>query len=414
MSSSIKLLADRDIFKLKQALPDYVDLTLFDPLPGLPENAGQYDALMIRSVTKINASSIGTHPSSLAFIASATAGTDHVDIEFLKSRGITFYNSAGCNARAVAEYVISALLLWSDYVQRDLSDIRVGIIGAGHTGRAVSLLLDRLGIGWKAFDPPRALHDDRFKSCSLDELFASDVLTFHVPLTHQGEFATHHWLNRDILEDHRFGLVINAARGGVVNETDLLYAHNSGTIGHYILDVWENEPLFNDTVAEQALCRTPHIAGYSVQSKWKATVMAAEAMARFFDTGDVKSNHPDDGSEVGSTSRTEGGQAEGIGTRTDGELITQLEEGGVGGKIFQGNDLPEKTTLAQLITNLHPIRIYDRKLAELMGREPLKKAADFEHIRSGFPLRQEFEAISLPDTIFEKHPELEKLGFRRF
>jgi erythronate-4-phosphate dehydrogenase len=276
----MKVLADKYLYKLKELIPADADLELYDPDDGFPENAKRYDALLIRTVTKINEQTL-PEPGKLAFIGSATAGFDHVDIDYLNEMGVTFARSEGCNANAVAEYVITALYKWAEKRGEDLLTRKVGIVGCGNTGGRIAGYLKKLGVQTALYDPPKALREGSFTSSDESELLDSDILTFHTPLTDSGPHPTVHICSKEWLE-HGFQLIINTSRGGVVDEKALLRSHEQGTTKDYILDVWENEPLFDDEVAQHAFLTTPHIAGYSKEAKWKASKMVVDKMCDHF------------------------------------------------------------------------------------------------------------------------------------
>ncbi|MEX2600965.1 MAG: 4-phosphoerythronate dehydrogenase [Balneolaceae bacterium] len=373
----IQILADKHLYGLPEALPAGVRLETFEPSDGLPETAGSFDALLIRTVTPIHDRSLPDGPGALKLIASATAGTDHVDIDWLNSAGIAFRNAAGCNARAVAEYVVTSIIIWSAENGFYPGELKVGIVGVGHTGSEVADLLEELGIPYLAYDPPRTSSDPEFKSCTRRELLESEILTFHTPLTDQGKWATRHWLDRHILEQHPFELIINAARGGVIHEKALYNAFLRGSVHSYILDVWEHEPQFNDLLANGAYLKTPHIAGYSLQAKWRATTMVARELAQFFELDPPDDTYP-------------------------GDILTMA-------------DLPvsdrENSLPAAMLKFLHPVATYSERFEELIGLLPDKKSSRFQKLRTGFPLRNEFSHIRLPKICFNRHPLLSKLGF---
>jgi len=276
----MKILADKYLYKLNELIPADADLELYDPDDGFPKNAIRYDALLIRTVTKINEQTL-PDPGQLAFIGSATAGFDHVDIDYLNAKGVAFARSEGCNANAVAEYVITAVHKWADERGFDLQSAKVGIVGCGNTGGRVAGYFQKLGVQTVLYDPPKAEREEGFISAKESDLLKCDILTFHVPLTESGSHPTFHICSEAWLK-HKFSLIVNTSRGGVVDEEALLKSHQQGTTKDYILDVWENEPLFDDEVAQHAFLTTPHIAGYSKEAKWKASEMVVNAMCEHF------------------------------------------------------------------------------------------------------------------------------------
>lgn len=368
----INVLADKYIYKIEEFLPADINLTLYDSNKPLDEIPAETDAMLIRTVTKINNQTFPELPESLSFIATASAGTDHIDIDYLESNNIAFSNAGGCNARSVAEYVAVALLLWAEQTDQNLQDKRVGIVGAGHTGRAVETLLHRLDMETVSYDPPRQERETGYQSAKLDEVLECDILTFHTPLTRNTEYPTYHWLDNEKLNEHEYALIINASRGGVIAESALLEAYQSGSVGNYILDVWENEPHFSDEMARHAFIKTPHIAGYSVQAKERATRMIIEAMVRHFGIEAPAKNEP--------------------------TATTQK---------------PTPTTfwsLTDALTFYHPIEDYKTRLIMLIGRSAGKKIAGFREIRTNHPLRDELHCIAMPKELVKKFPALQSLN----
>lgn len=377
MSKTIKLLADKHLFLLETCLPGGVELTTYDPIHGLPGNLQEYDALFVRTVNPINSSTLPSNPGKLKFIGSATAGIDHIDTDYLEKEQINFQYAAGCNARSVAEYIASALLLWSAHTELEPGALKVGIIGIGHTGGAVADQLERLGFPYLAYDPPKEERDPDFNSCTLDELLNSDILTFHTPLTYTGKHATFHWLDEEILKKHSYELVINAARGGIINEKTLYKSFQRETISHYILDVWENEPVFNDLLANKAFLKTPHIAGYSLQAKWRASSMVSKALADFFRLDAPDPVFPFD-------------------------LLNEAAPS------FSIDGNP---AFVEILKTLHPITDFDNKFERLIGLQPEKKSVSFQNLRTQFNLRHEFRHINLSQEILDRYPLLKSLGF---
>jgi erythronate-4-phosphate dehydrogenase len=283
----ITLLADKNIPFLSDLLPDGVSLKLFDPDLGLPSFDASVDALFIRTVTPIRAKTfdLAQFPN-IKCIGSASAGIDHVDTDFLSNLGISFFYAAGCNATAVAEYVTTGIMEWASSKNLDQTKLTVGVVGVGHTGKATSELLRLVGFNIMLNDPPRELVDPGFTGVSTSDILDADILTFHVPLVvDETDFPTHHWLDTDCISRMRAKLVVNASRGGVVDESALVNVRSTNRHIDFILDVWENEPKINPIVLKSSYLGTPHIAGYSQQSKLNGTSMIVRDLKRFFSLG---------------------------------------------------------------------------------------------------------------------------------
>ena len=248
-------------------------------------NVQDADALLVRSVTKVNHDLIDQ--TQIKFVGSATIGTDHLDIPALEQQNIAWSNAAGCNASSVAQYIGSALAFWANKNQCTLAGKTVGVVGVGHVGTEVVRMAQLLGMRVLVNDPPRAMEDKTTGFVSLDVIAReADVLTFHTTLTTDGLFPTYHLANADFFDQlRRKPLIINSARGGVVDESALKVALKLGKISDVVLDCWEHEPIVDNDLLQATLLSTPHIAGYSADGKAKATEMSVRAVSRFFDLG---------------------------------------------------------------------------------------------------------------------------------
>lgn len=277
------------------------------------------DMLLVRSVTSVNAALLDN--SKVRFVATATIGTDHVDQAHLYERGIGFASADGSNANSVAEYVVTAMLEIAHRNQFRLRDKALGVVGVGNVGRRVVRYAEALGMRVLQNDPPReraevgrdSVHDTRAgrrarlegdgqpgglslpQFVSLERLLAeADIITLHVPLTRVGqasrlpdflpEDATFHLFDKDILAalELRKPILINTARGAVVDNQALLKAIDGQRISAAVLDVWENEPNISPELLDVTDLGTPHIAGYSFDGKVNSTRMIYRAACEFF------------------------------------------------------------------------------------------------------------------------------------
>ncbi|MDA8480570.1 4-phosphoerythronate dehydrogenase PdxB [Citrobacter sp. Awk 4] len=255
-------------------------------VPGRPIPVAELedaDALMVRSVTKVNESLLSG--KSVKFVGTATAGTDHVDETWLKQAGIGFSSAPGCNAIAVVEYVFSSLLMLAERDGFALCDRTVGIIGVGNVGGRLQARLEALGIRTLLCDPPRADRGDEGDFRSLEELVQeADILTFHTPLFKQGQYKTLHLADDAMIRRLKPGtILVNASRGPVVDNAALLARLNAGQALSVVLDVWEGEPDLNVELLEKIDVGTPHIAGYTLEGKARGTTQVFEAYSAFID-----------------------------------------------------------------------------------------------------------------------------------
>jgi erythronate-4-phosphate dehydrogenase len=238
------------------------------------------DALIVRTRTRCDGALL--EGSRVHFIGSATIGTDHIDLDYCATHGITVRNAPGCNAPAVAQWVFAAIAAWMRHQDISLPDgLTLGIVGVGHIGSIVARWATQLGFTVLLNDPPRengeGSHDVVFSS--LDELQrCCDIITFHTPLTRDGQWPTWHLCDQAFLDGlTRCRLILNAARGPIADNTALLRWH--GDVG---LDCWENEPHISTELLEKAVVATPHIAGYSLQGKQRGTAMMLVALNEFY------------------------------------------------------------------------------------------------------------------------------------
>ncbi|MHC4916903.1 MAG: 4-phosphoerythronate dehydrogenase, partial [Planctomycetota bacterium] len=207
------------------------------------EGVAGADVLLLRSTVKINAELLGK--CSPKFVGTATIGTDHVDEEYLASRGIPFASAPGSNAESVAEYWTSAVLLVAARLGWNLRGVTCGVVGVGNVGSRVARRAEALGMRVLKCDPPLARQTGSDEYRPLEELLAeSRIITLHAPLNREGEDATLHMADAGFFAKLPPDAVfLNTARGKVHDTPALLAALESGRLAAAVLDVWEGEPL---------------------------------------------------------------------------------------------------------------------------------------------------------------------------
>lgn len=278
----MKVVVDAKIPYIREALAQVADEVVC--LPGAAigrEDVRDADALIVRTRTRCDRSLL--EGSRVQFIATATIGFDHIDTDYLHAAGIAWTSCPGCNAGSVAQYVRAALILLERERGLSLSHSTLGVVGVGHVGTQVCEVGRALGMEVLCCDPPRA---DRGESgfLSLEELAARcDVLTFHTPLTREGYHPTFHLADSRFFSSlTRVPVIINTARGAVVDNAALLAALRNGQVREAVIDVWEGEPHIDRDLLERVYLGTPHIAGYSADGKANASRMVMEALCRHF------------------------------------------------------------------------------------------------------------------------------------
>ena len=289
---------ESEVARLSAAHPTTYAPDLADRQADIPALMAGVRALVVRNRTKVTAALIAAAPD-LRVVGRLGVGLDNIDLDACRGAGIEVIPATGANTLSVAEYVVTnaLVLLRNAYQARDAMEAgawprtqcsgrevagrKLGLVGFGAIARETARLAKALGMEVCAFDPIVSPDDPAWagiERLSFDEVLAgSDVISLHVPLTPQ----THHMINATRLSQMRDGAVlINAARGGVVDEAALASALREGHLGGAALDVFETEPLS----AEAAqifrgignLILTPHIAGVTDDSNTRVSKMIAD------------------------------------------------------------------------------------------------------------------------------------------
>lgn len=268
----MKIIADKNIPFIENRIKGAELLQL--PASAIDKEAVKdADALIIRTRTRCDADLLEN--SKVKVIATATIGTDHIDIPWCEKNGIFVKNAPGCNAPGVALYVWASLLRNGFNPEKST----LGVIGCGNVGGIVAQWGKCLGANVLVCDPPRA--DRKLKDHTylpLEQVLEqSDAVTLHTPLTRDGKYPTYHLINEESLKHLKPGAIfVNAARGEVADTESLIKAVSAHQISHSIIDTWEGEPEIDHRLLQLADVATCHIAGYSVEGKQRATRMALE------------------------------------------------------------------------------------------------------------------------------------------
>jgi D-3-phosphoglycerate dehydrogenase len=274
-------------------------------------NENDYVALTVRSATQVDKALIDSCPS-LRVIARGGVGMDNIDVEHAKKKNIQVVNTPAASSLSVAELVIGNLFAMARYLDESNREMPVkgntefgalkkkfskgselrgktlGIIGFGRIGQETAKI--GLGVGMKiiAFDPyiaeanleieiqGAAKVNVKIKTRTLDEVLAqSDFITLHVP---GGKVIT----RNEIKKMKKGVMLVNASRGGVIDEKDLLEGLNIGHIAHVALDVFEGEPKPNkDILHHPRISLTPHIGGSTEEAQQRIGIELAEKIIHF-------------------------------------------------------------------------------------------------------------------------------------
>ena len=370
----MKILVDENMPYARELFSRLGEVTA---VPGRPipmaELAGA-DALMVRSVTKVNEALLAGQ--GIKFVGTATAGTDHVDEAWLIQAGIGFSAAPGCNAIAVVEYVFSSLLMLAERDGFTLTDRTVGIVGVGNVGRRLAERLTALGVRTLLCDPPRAAQGEEGDFLPLEDLVReADVLTFHTPLYLDGPYKTLHLADDALLRRLKPGtILINACRGPVVDNVALLNRLHDGQMLNVVLDVWEPEPELLTELLERVDIGTPHIAGYTLEGKARGTTQVFEAFSQF------------------------SGQPQQV------ALATLLPAPEFGRITLQGP--VDQATLKRLVHLVYDVRRDDAPLRKVAG-----VPGEFDKLRKNYLERREWSSLYVQCDDADAATLLHKLGF---
>ena len=363
----MKLVADDKIPYLEGILEQYAEVVCLPGKTISKQDISDADALLVRTRTMCNENLLSG--TNVRFIATATIGYDHIDTDYCNKNNIRWINAPGSNASSVMQYVICSLISLSIEKGVDLSEKTIGIIGVGNVGKKVEAICRKFGMHVLLNDPPRAEREEDF--VDLETIAeACDIITFHTPLTTTGLYATFH------LGDETFfnrlkkkPVIINTARGEIIDTKSLLNAKQTNRISDLIIDCWENEPAIDRLVMKQAFLSTPHIAGYSADGKANASYSVMHALSEFFQLNmNLKSICPPDIKE----------------------------------NTIDLNAFPNHRMEHALLATYNP-----QIDSELLCATPEK----FEWFRENYPLRREFCAYTIQNANAEEAGFLSELGF---
>ena len=378
----MNIVADENIPFAREAFERLGDLVTVNGREITRDLVRDADALIVRSVTRVNAELL--EGTSVRFVATATIGFDHVDVEYLRRRRISFASAPGSNANSVAEYIIAALLVLAMRGGFRLEGKTIGVVGVGNVGSRVVRKAKALGMRVLENDPPiqRQTGDPRF--LPLGDLLDADVLTFHVPLTRTGAEPTFHMINDTLLNQLKPGaILINTSRGAVADSESVLRSAESKRLGGLVLDVFENEPEINPALVERADIATPHISGYSFDGKVNGTVMVYGAACDFFghtaqwDPGDVMPPPPHP-------------------------------------RLIARSNCDDEDALRELVLTIYDIEADDRRMRGILDLPSFDQSPYFDDLRKTYPIRREFhntvvDAGNASSLLLDK---IAGLGFR--
>lgn len=367
----MKIVADKNIPFLKGVAEKYGEVEYLAGADFTKDAIADADALIVRTVTHFDESIL--KGSSVKLICTATIGYDHIDTDYCDRNNIIWKNAPGCNSSSVQQYVASALIMMSRLKGFDLTTKTIGIVGVGNVGKKVAAISKTLGMQVLLNDPLRADIEGNEKFVSLEQIMKeSDIITFHTPLTKEGKYKTYHLADTDFFQNlEKMPIVINSARGGIIDTQAAKEAIKKGWISGAVIDCWENEPDIDLEYLSLVDIATPHIAGYSADGKANATRMSLTSLTDFF------------GLDKSSIATIE--------APTPENPVIDLNE-------FSGEQ-----------------RVYDAMLVSYDIMSDFKRLKDnpaiFKQLRNEYPLRREYPAYKIMNATEKESSLLKALGF---
>lgn len=348
----LHVVADENMPAVEQLLGSSVRVTRCNGRSLQRDQLRDADVLFVRSVTQVNSELLVGTP--VRFVGTATSGTEHVDTAWLAEQGIGFTRAAGSNANSVAEYVLSAIAVEGEWLERLMAGGCVGIVGYGPVGQAVAALLGALGGRCKVYDP-WLVPDTVPGHATLQQILECDFICLHAELTRREPWPSYHLLGDGALAGlGKSQMLINASRGAVIDNGALSQRLAQADNPRTVLDVWETEPEVDLALLEKINLGTAHIAGYSLDGKILATRMLCEALA----------------------SNT-GLQLSDAGQQAQDSLPLSVREGTDGAALVR-----------ELILQRYDVREDDQRLRAACGRTEAVGAA-FDALRKHYPERRE-------------------------
>ncbi len=250
---------------------------------------GEYDGMIVRGRTKVTRE-VFEAAKNLKVVGRAGVGVDNIDLEAAKEHGVTVVNSPVATSEAVAEHAMALLFALSrdlpradaamkagDWAKKSLMGVELkgktlGIIGFGRIGRLVAKYASAIGMNIIVYEliwDPEFVRQQNATQKSLDEVLEqADFISLHLPLTPQSK----HLLSEDTFAKMKDGVyIIDASRGGVIDQEALLRALESGKVAGAALDVYEKEPPVEwDLVRHEKVIATPHIGGQTIEAQIRA------------------------------------------------------------------------------------------------------------------------------------------------
>lgn len=262
------------------------------------------EVIFLRTYISANKQYLSGFPN-LKYILKAGVGLDNIDLNYCKTKNITIFNAPASNSNAVAEFVLSTMIMLLKKTSQQINELKeghwrnklfqgeelknkiVGIVGCGAIGKLLAKKLSGCDvkkiIGYDPYLDKNTLKQFNIIKSSLDYLICnSDIITLHLPLTKD---------TKDLISKIEFKMmkknayIINTSRGGIVNEKDLVFALKKNIISGAALDVFEDEPnILKDLTKLPNIILTPHIAAYTYEADKQMSIIPVQRFLEFTDS----------------------------------------------------------------------------------------------------------------------------------
>lgn len=359
----MNLVVDENISFAEEAFSQFGKVKLLHGRQITKNEINTADILIVRSITKVNKDLLEGTP--IKFVGTATIGTDHIDLDYIKNKNIFFKDAAGCNADAVAEYVFTSISHFAFKNTYPIEDKIIGIVGIGNIGSRIAKHAENIGMSILKNDPPLERKLGKTGFSTLEKIFTADIVTFHVPLNLNGIDKTYHLMQEERLSRLNDGMVlINASRGQVIDNEDLVKILNRKKL-YVNLDVWENEPDINPILLNQVNLATPHIAGYSLEGKVNGTKIIYDSLCNYLNVEPTWS-----------------------------PILPKISDNEI--KIDYDGNLT--TALYKIFNKIYPIKEDDNGLRKAVEMDNKERAVYFDKLRKNYPLRREFSNYKIKVT----------------
>lgn len=375
---SLRIVADENMPNVDAWFSSVADSIVRKPGRNLSSaDLMEADVLLVRSVTKVNESLLAGTP--VKFVGSATIGTDHIDQRFLANNTISFHYAPGCNAQSVADWLLAVLSRL--HIDHDLDwwNKTIGIVGVGNVGGTVRQALEAFGCRLILCDPPKHDEDLLAEHSELPEVLSQcDVICFHTPHTIDGNYPTDGMISDEQLQLVRDDAwIINAGRGPVFQREAIL-KHAQQRNLKFVLDVFPHEPQVDQDLLLLCSLASPHVAGYSLEGKFKGTEMLATEVFKWA----------------------------GVKSVTAPELPRAFT---VDARLYEQDDLNQWASEIALAV-YDPARDTATMVATLENGRI--KSDMFDRLRKEYPTRREIGAVSVRNVPDSLRPWLSKFGFQ--